>query len=613
MVVIYYPKTRVQLVVRLSSSTKYGCYFSTKVCLPDDYRRDEKLIGLLGSPDGDYYNDWMNTEGTGLRVPGYGLSEKSYHYCTTYWCVKEKSSSLFWYEPGEDFKMFNKCGDNYDGRIESCVKTPPEWLKKICYLTDKRCLFEGCAGGPEEAKNALDAEYDLTNEKGCGETVLAEDFNENDVRKWKLIETEPVSGQTFLGRFHKFSKKVYQQFSIPDFTDFVTMEFLLYEIDDWGARNREANKFYVSFGLKHQSLKYEFSLGTFEDQDDMFHPGNSKVGYKSGIRWKRQAITCATNLGYNAEHKDQIHKVTINIPKYHFPRGKLGVTFYVAMEEDKSQLSAGVDELRIIAQPRKCGETKRKDCRSDGQQIAAKKFSESQKEEEEEAEDHNTRRRNKKKKGRRSLGDAADDYLGDIDENSAVNAGVDDASAPVECRVAFGYHSPKSSGSFQDILGMTSGLTYRNEDISWGWSNGPLEASNYAYSMDLYTTGKGSAGEPGLLVGKMTVEFDGEEATVSMEAGDHMWLKETNAYVGHGVAPELEDGVQTVDPEQYPISYDRMAMSRSFTVGDLEDKPIYIIAQATVCGVFEADPTRPSGVRGSNDETKESSWFTGLF
>ena len=67
-----------------------------------------------------------------------------------------------------------------------------------------------------------------------GETVCADDFRDVDPRKWgDLYAEEPMSGQKFLGLFHKHSQPAMRTFDIPSFTHSVTIEFLLYEIDNW--------------------------------------------------------------------------------------------------------------------------------------------------------------------------------------------------------------------------------------------------------------------------------------------------------------------------------------------------------------------------------------------
>jgi len=137
---------------------------------------------------------------------------------------------------------------------------------------------------------------------------------------------------------------------------------------------------------------------------------------------------------------------------------------------------------------------------------------------------------------------------------------------------------------------------YDETDITWGWANGPLLSSNYAYSFDMYSEG-GEA--DGAMVGTMTVGYDGEEAVVTIDAGERLWLKEVQAYVGTSHLPISEDGLETIDPEAYPVVHTRMSLSRSFAVKDFDGSPIYVVAEATVCGVFPAaDDANHASVRG---------------
>jgi len=156
-------------------------------------------------------------------------------------------------------------------------------------------------------------------------------------------------------------------------------------------------------------------------------------------------------------------------------------------------------------------------------------------------------------------------------------------ASPVDCRRAFAFHSDKVSKSFHD-MGYFS-ADGGDDDVTWGWSNGPLATSNYAYSFELYADT--------LQVGSVTVTYQDDEAAVTIDAGEQLWLKNVHAHVGHNRLPLAEDGsTEIIDPSLFPVVHDRMSMSRSFTVGDLEDgHPIYVVAEATVCGMF---PTRES-------------------
>ena len=186
-----------------------------------------------------------------------------------------------------------------------------------------------------------------------------------------------------------------------------------------------------------------------------------------------------------------------------------------------------------------------------------------------------------------------------LSQDEVTSDGAESAS-PVECRVAFGYHNSKLSRSFKE-LGHTDSTFHGDSDITWGWTNGPLQSSNYAYSFEMY-----SEGEPGTLVGTMTVGYDGEEAVVTIDAGERLWLKEVQAYVGIGRLPLDQDGSETIDPEDYPVLHSRMSLSRSFVVKDLDGGPIYVVTEATVCGVFPKAEARGNTV-------EDQSFVGGLF
>jgi hypothetical protein len=182
-----------------------------------------------------------------------------------------------------------------------------------------------------------------------------------------------------------------------------------------------------------------------------------------------------------------------------------------------------------------------------------------------------------------------------------VSGGIEDSV--VKCTTAFGYHSDKLSNRLKD-MGM-SPMMYDGNDVTWGWSNGPFSSSIFAYSMDLYAEfdGKGTS------VGSMSVAYDGEEAVVTVEAGERLWLKELHAYVGTEPLPMTADGKQIVDPAEFPIVHKRMSLSRTVNVENLGQSPIYVVTEATVCGVF-GDQEK---AEEKEDGSKKTSFFRRLF
>ena len=317
-------------------------------------------------------------------------------------------------------------------------------------------------------------------------------------------------------------------------------------------------------------------------------PNSILSGVKRGITWTRKYLSKADGL--------VIHKLTLTIPDSEFKNShELKVSFDVRLTEGLALMSCGIDDIRVTAGP--LGEINK--CAAQKKEAAR-------------------RRRN-----RRSLEDvvaATGMPRAPAEVEAAVNKSTPAPTAAprVECRNAFAYHSKSVSSSFRDIVGSNGSddMKYNDDDIGWGWTNGPLMPSNYAYSMDLFapSTSESGLGKPtGAMVGSMTVEYDGDEATVTVQVGQSWWLKETNAYVGHSSLPVTSSGLIT-DPNLYPIAHRRSSMSRTFTVEEMESQPIHVIAHMVVCGDFSEEPAQTQGVRGDAVSTGSNpqTWTDGL-
>lgn len=131
-VTIFYPGSGLHFTSLLSESETYGCYLSTSVCLPNDYRSSETFVGLLGSPNGDRKDDWMTPEGSVVSVVADKRFEPAYKYCTENWCVRDGASSLFTYKQGEGFQDYFNCDAAYNTEIEDAVANASEELISIC-------------------------------------------------------------------------------------------------------------------------------------------------------------------------------------------------------------------------------------------------------------------------------------------------------------------------------------------------------------------------------------------------------------------------------------------------------------------------------------------------
>lgn len=108
---IEYEETNLLLKIGVKIGMGGKCVFNVRYILAD-CRREEHLVGLLGTPNGDYSDDWMTRNGTVLEIPddtkGRYLSP-AYNYTVTNWCIIEESESYFAYESGTDFDYFQNC------------------------------------------------------------------------------------------------------------------------------------------------------------------------------------------------------------------------------------------------------------------------------------------------------------------------------------------------------------------------------------------------------------------------------------------------------------------------------------------------------------------------
>eukprot|EP00797_Seminavis_robusta_P033006 Sro755_g197590.1 Mucin 4, cell surface associated (345) ;mRNA; f:10614-11648 len=128
---VVYPWTGINLEIQVQKSSKFGCFFNIKICIPDEIRKSESLVGLLGSPNANRFDNWMKSDGTVLPFPSTKKTSRfqtAYDYCVDNWCIYHEEESLFTYNKSqeESFDFFYNCGDKYKKDIQSCVEKPPK-------------------------------------------------------------------------------------------------------------------------------------------------------------------------------------------------------------------------------------------------------------------------------------------------------------------------------------------------------------------------------------------------------------------------------------------------------------------------------------------------------
>jgi von Willebrand factor type D domain len=131
-VTIYYPSTGLHFTSLLSESETFGCYLSSSICLPDDYRPGESFVGLLGSPNGNRKDDWMTPQGSPVSILGDKRFEAAYQYCTENWCVRNKTDSLFSHASDQTFNDAFNCDAPYNPAIEDAIANAADELIEMC-------------------------------------------------------------------------------------------------------------------------------------------------------------------------------------------------------------------------------------------------------------------------------------------------------------------------------------------------------------------------------------------------------------------------------------------------------------------------------------------------
>ncbi|MBW1953980.1 MAG: hypothetical protein JRI66_13035 [Deltaproteobacteria bacterium] len=131
----------------------------------------------------------------------------------------------------------------------------------------------------------------------------------------------------------------------------------------------------------------------------------------------------------------------------------------------------------------------------------------------------------------------------------------------------------------------------------WGWTNGPLAASETSYVFDLWAAAGQCETDEGTLVGTVTVNYDGSTATVIYTVTeDDYHLTEAHLWVGDANLPENKKGDLTAAPGQFPFKPEIAPDGKSATISvpiDGDDNGIWVAAHAVVDGFECPEPLAP--------------------
>lgn len=85
---LYFSGSGILYTVRARSGS-FGCVMNSKLCLPPDLVQNERIIGLLGSPNRNRKDDWMTKSGKDLQHNGKTKWKTAFEY----WYVKIRKNA----------------------------------------------------------------------------------------------------------------------------------------------------------------------------------------------------------------------------------------------------------------------------------------------------------------------------------------------------------------------------------------------------------------------------------------------------------------------------------------------------------------------------------------
>ena len=149
------------------------------------------------------------------------------------------------------------------------------------------------------------------------------------------LETSSIAFTSFLGRYgsNGSAEKIYT--TLPSTASKLTLNFDFYEIDSWDGEifSVEINCVTIPLG--------SFLYGTNE--------GN-RTGVVGDVQFKTRASVSGIpiNRGFG-KYSDQIHHVTINLPKRFVNNGLLKVKFSSSLNQDFTDEAFGIDNIKITS------------------------------------------------------------------------------------------------------------------------------------------------------------------------------------------------------------------------------------------------------------------------
>jgi len=163
----------------------FSCHWNIFVCLPANEKVDFRKglsLGLFGSPDGNKYNDWMDSTGRSLGKPTGVKSKPAYDYCTKNWCVEQKDSLMTYpeYSGYDEVKCLYEEYVDFVLEEADCI-IPKFKIKGAC--EDKPaplihgCQMDCCEGGCYEISDKIQEIQNITHLSDKEEEEMIYDVN----------------------------------------------------------------------------------------------------------------------------------------------------------------------------------------------------------------------------------------------------------------------------------------------------------------------------------------------------------------------------------------------------------------------------------------------------
>jgi len=129
------------------------CLFSVNVFLYDCASYENSAIGLLGSPNNNSTDDWMDQDGNVLERPS-GSSQMffkpAFDYVKENWIINDPDDSIFTYDNCASFETLAVPDEEYDPELELLVDEADPEILAICG-EDVQCIIDGETLGTDAA------------------------------------------------------------------------------------------------------------------------------------------------------------------------------------------------------------------------------------------------------------------------------------------------------------------------------------------------------------------------------------------------------------------------------------------------------------------------------